>query len=102
MHTDGPHHNGMYTTSRHVSYHQIQIYPDLNGTPVTVLGRSIIVGKPLPAELINGGATVSVCNSATLDGVRTALCQQSGHCGECHGRTKNDWISEELQMPVSN
>ena len=54
-----------------------QVYPNLNGTTVTVLGRSNIVGKPLAAELINAGATVSVCNSTTPKDVRTTLCQQS-------------------------
>lgn len=72
---DGPHH--MACTPQAVMFIIKQVYPDLNGKTVTVLGRSNIVGKPLAAELINAGATVSVCNSATPDEVRTTLCQQS-------------------------
>lgn len=72
---DGPHH--MACTSQAVMFIIKHMYPDLDGKTVTVLGRSNIVGKPLAAELINAGATVSVCNSATPDEVRTTLCQQS-------------------------
>lgn len=72
---DGPHH--MACTPQAVMFIIKHMYPDLDGKTVTVLGRSNIVGKPLAAELINAGATVSVCNSATSDEVRTTLCQQS-------------------------
>lgn len=72
---DGPHH--MTCTPQAVMFIIKHMYPDLDGKTVTVLGRSNIVGKPLAAELINAGATVSVCNSATPDEVRTTLCQQS-------------------------
>lgn len=72
---DGPHH--MACTPQAVMFIIKQVYPDLNGKTVTVLGRSNIVGKPLAAELINAGATVSVCNSTTPKDVRTTLCQQS-------------------------
>lgn len=72
---DGPHH--MACTPQAVMFIIKHMYPDLDGKTVTALGRSNIVGKPLAAELINAGATVSVCNSATPDEVRTTLCQQS-------------------------
>lgn len=72
---DGPHH--MACTPQAVMFIIKHMYPDLDGKTVTVLGRSNIVGKPLAAELINAGATVSACNSATPDEVRTTLCQQS-------------------------
>lgn len=72
---DGPHH--MACTPQAVMFIIKQVYPDLNSTTVTVLGRSNIVGKPLAAELINAGATVTVCNSTTPELVRTTLCQQS-------------------------
>ena len=72
---DGPHH--MACAPQAVMFIIKHMYPDLDGKTVTVLGRSNIVGKPLAAELINAGATVSVCNSATPDEVRTTLCQQS-------------------------
>lgn len=72
---DGPHH--MACTPQAVMFIIKHMYPDLDGKTVTVLGRSNIVGKPLAAELINAGATVSVCNSTTPKDVRTTLCQQS-------------------------
>lgn len=72
---DGPHH--MACTPQAVMFIIKHMYPDLDGKTVTVLGRSNIVGKPLAAELINAGATVSVCNSTTPELVRTTLCQQS-------------------------
>lgn len=37
----------------------------VEGRRVSIIGRSNIVGKPLSLELINRGATVTVCNSKT-------------------------------------
>lgn len=39
----------------------------LNGLRVVIVGRSNLVGKPLTAMLINMGATVTTCNSHTVD-----------------------------------
>ena len=39
----------------------------VEGKDVCIIGRSNIVGKPLSAMLINRGATVTVCNSKTVD-----------------------------------
>lgn len=91
---DGPHH--MACTPQAVMFIIKQVYPDLTGKTVTVLGRSNIVGKPLAAELINAGATVSVCNSATPDEVRTTLCQQSDIVVSATGVPKTGGY-EELQ-----
>ena len=44
-----------------LSYYNI----DVNGKNVAVIGRSNIVGKPMALMLINEGATVTSCNSAT-------------------------------------
>jgi methylenetetrahydrofolate dehydrogenase (NADP+) / methenyltetrahydrofolate cyclohydrolase len=38
---------------------------DVRGKHVVVLGRSNIVGKPMALMLMNAGATVTSCNSAT-------------------------------------
>ncbi len=38
---------------------------ELRGRHTVIIGRSDIVGKPLATMLINSGATVTVCNSAT-------------------------------------
>ena len=39
----------------------------LEGRKVVILGRSNIVGKPIAIMLISSGATVTVCNSKTVD-----------------------------------
>lgn len=38
---------------------------DVAGKNVVVIGRSNIVGKPMALMLVNAGATVMSCNSAT-------------------------------------
>ena len=43
---------------------------DLMGKDVTVIGRSVIVGKPVAHLLMNQGATVTICHSKTKDLVK--------------------------------
>lgn len=40
---------------------------DIEGKNATVIGRSIIVGRPMGALLLNKGATVTTCHSKTAD-----------------------------------
>lgn len=40
---------------------------DVRGMNIAVIGRSNIVGKPMTLMLVNAGATVTSCNSATQD-----------------------------------
>lgn len=40
---------------------------DYHGKNAVVLGSSNIVGRPMALELLNRGATVTICNSKTLD-----------------------------------
>lgn len=47
---------------------------NVEGKNVVILGRSNIVGKPLALELINRGATVTVCNSKTSKTLLRSLC----------------------------
>lgn len=47
---------------------------NVEGKSVVILGRSNIVGKPLALELINRGATVTVCNSKTNKTLFRSLC----------------------------
>ena len=47
---------------------------NVEGKNVVILGRSNIVGKPLTLELINRGATVTVCNSKTEKIQLRSLC----------------------------
>ncbi|MEN9614353.1 MAG: bifunctional 5,10-methylene-tetrahydrofolate dehydrogenase / 5,10-methylene-tetrahydrofolate [Candidatus Parcubacteria bacterium] len=46
-----------------LQYYQIPI----TGVRVAVLGRSILVGKPITLLLLNYGATVTVCHSQSVD-----------------------------------
>ena len=72
---DAPHHTAC--TPKAVLHIIEQEFPNMSGITVTVIGRSNIVGKPLVAELINAGATVTVCNRRTPMNVLTTMCQQS-------------------------
>lgn len=47
---------------------------NVEGKSVVILGRSNIVGKPLALELINRGATVTICNSKTNKTLLRSLC----------------------------
>lgn len=40
---------------------------DIEGKNATVIGRSIIVGRPMASLLLNKGATVTTCHSKTAD-----------------------------------
>jgi len=40
---------------------------EIKGKNATVIGRSIIVGRPMGALLLNNGATVTTCHSKTTD-----------------------------------
>ena len=40
---------------------------DIEGKNATVIGRSIIVGRPMAALLLNRGATVTICHSKTQE-----------------------------------
>src|SRR5258706_10167881 len=40
---------------------------DVSGLNAVVVGRSNIVGRPMALELVNAGATVTVCHSRTRD-----------------------------------
>lgn len=59
---------------------------DLTGAKVTVIGRSMVVGKPLVMLLLKENATVTVCHTKTKD--LAAMCRTSdivvsaaGHAG---------------------
>ncbi|MDX2049949.1 MAG: bifunctional 5,10-methylenetetrahydrofolate dehydrogenase/5,10-methenyltetrahydrofolate cyclohydrolase [Rickettsiaceae bacterium] len=41
--------------------------PDFTGLDIVIIGRSIIVGKPLAALLINQDSTVTICHSKSKD-----------------------------------
>lgn len=44
-----------------------EVYPDVSGKTVTIVGRSCLVGLPLSLLLIQENATVTLCHSKTID-----------------------------------
>jgi len=54
-----------------LKYHNI----DLNGKKAVVLGRSMVIGKPVSILLMNANATVTVCHSRTKD--LPAVCREA-------------------------
>ena len=44
-----------------------ELEPSLEGKNAVVVGRSLIVGKPMAAILLNEGCTVTICHSKTKD-----------------------------------
>jgi methylenetetrahydrofolate dehydrogenase (NADP+) / methenyltetrahydrofolate cyclohydrolase len=44
-----------------------EVGTDLEGAEAVIVGRSILVGRPLAALLLNANATVTVCHSRTAD-----------------------------------
>lgn len=62
---------------------------DLKGKRVTVVGRSLVVGKPLSMMLLAKNATVTMCHTKTVDFSGTCknaeiLIAAAGHAGLIH------------------
>ena len=58
----------------------------LTGKKVTVVGRSMVVGKPLALMLIARDATVTVCHTKTLD--LAGECRDANIIVSCAGKAK--------------
>ena len=68
---------------------------DLKGKNVAVVGRSMVVGKPLAMLLLDKNATVTICHSRTAD--LPAVCRQNDVVIAAVGRSemvKGDFINE--------
>lgn len=68
---------------------------DLKGKNVAVVGRSMVVGKPLAMLLLDKNATVTICHSRTAD--LPAVCRQNDVVIAAVGRAemvKGDFINE--------
>ncbi len=66
---------------------------ELSGAEAVVIGRSILVGRPMASLLVNGDATVTVCHSRTRD--LAAVCRGADILIAAVGRpemVKGDWI----------
>ena len=68
---------------------------ELKGKNVAVVGRSMVVGKPLAMLLLDKNATVTICHSRTAD--LPAVCRQNDVVIAAVGRSemvKGDFINE--------
>lgn len=74
-----------------LNYYQIP----LEGKNVTVLGRSMVVGKPLSMMLLNKNATVTICHSRTKNIAH--ICKRADIIISCIGKAgfvTNDFVNE--------
>lgn len=68
---------------------------ELKGTKVAVIGRSMVVGKPLAMLLLDKNATVTICHSRTTD--LPAVCRENDVVVAAVGRAEmvtGDFIKE--------
>jgi len=68
---------------------------ELKGTKVAVIGRSMVVGKPLAMLLLDKNATITICHSRTTD--LPAVCRENDVVVAAVGRAemvKGDFIKE--------
>ncbi|MCR5397565.1 MAG: bifunctional 5,10-methylenetetrahydrofolate dehydrogenase/5,10-methenyltetrahydrofolate cyclohydrolase, partial [Lachnospiraceae bacterium] len=69
---------------------------DLTGKRVTVIGRSLVIGKPVAQLLIRKNATVTTCHTKTLD--MPARCKEAEVLVAAAGVAKMvtaDYVSED-------
>lgn len=69
--------------------------PDLSGLEAVVIGRSILVGKPVALMLQNANATVTMAHSRTRD--LPAVCRRADILVAAVGRpemVRGDWIKD--------
>jgi methylenetetrahydrofolate dehydrogenase (NADP+) / methenyltetrahydrofolate cyclohydrolase len=68
---------------------------ELEGTEAVIVGRSILVGRPLASLLLNASATVTICHSRTRD--LAAVCRRADVLVAAVGvpeLIKGDWVKE--------
>jgi methylenetetrahydrofolate dehydrogenase (NADP+)/methenyltetrahydrofolate cyclohydrolase len=66
---------------------------ELEGAAAVVIGRSILVGRPMASLLVNASATVTVCHSQTRD--LAAVCREADVLIAAVGRpemVRADWV----------
>lgn len=69
---------------------------ELVGKNISVIGRSLVVGKPLSLMLMNENATVTICHSKTIDIPK--ISKESDVIVSCMGRLKmidKKYVSEK-------
>lgn len=67
----------------------------LSGARVVVLGRSLVVGKPVAMLLLNANATVTICHSKTKDSAQIA--KEADILVTCTGQSK--MVTAEFTNP---
>ncbi len=65
---------------------------DLTGKKAAVVGRSLVVGKPLAMMLVEKNATVTVCHTRTKD--LPAACREADVVAVCAGRKARGFTSD--------
>ena len=60
---------------------------DPSGKKVTIVGRSLTVGKPLAIMMLNENATITVCHSRTPEEDQIAACRNADIVVLATGRT---------------
>ena len=82
-------------TPHGVMYMLDTVVPSYHGKNVVIIGSSNIVGRPMALELLNRGATVTVCNSKTKD--LALLASTADILVAAVGRpkmVKSNWVKE--------
>lgn len=59
---------------------------DISGKLVTVIGRSLVIGKPVAMLLLNKNATINICHSKTTK--LAEICKKSDIIVTCTGNAK--------------
>lgn len=70
---------------------------NVSGKRIVVLGRSLVIGRPLSLQLLHKNATVVLCHSKTND--IKELCKSSDIIVSCIGKAK--FLNEEYVLPNS-
>ena len=68
---------------------------DLTGKNAVIIGRSLVVGRPLAMLLMRKNCTVTICHTKTVD--MPAICRQADIVVACAGQMRmvnSDYISE--------
>lgn len=82
--------DGFYACTAEACIELINFYDiPLEGKNVTIIGRSLTVGKPLAMMLLNKNATVTVCHSKTPKDEQMKACKNADIVVLATGKTEN-------------
>jgi methylenetetrahydrofolate dehydrogenase (NADP+)/methenyltetrahydrofolate cyclohydrolase len=72
---------------------------EIEGAEAVIVGRSILVGRPVASLLVNASATVTVCHSRTRD--LPAVCRRADILVAAvgsPGMVKGDWVKPDAAV----